>query len=119
MGTMRPHKTPKLRARGRASDGSSEAARAAAYPPLFNAAILGLLFSEADALRAVCNGRAAVALHDAVLVERVSNQCAAREHGSGGLGSVGISGCWSGVGRSASDMDCGAGSDATVMAGAR
>ena len=36
------------RARGRAPDGSSEVARAAAYPPVFNAAVIAALFSARE-----------------------------------------------------------------------
>ncbi|KAL3895429.1 MAG: hypothetical protein SGPRY_013516 [Prymnesium sp.] len=52
------HTTHVSRARGRAPDGSSEATRAAAYPPVFNAAVVAALFSAkevpAEELRQAC-----------------------------------------------------------------
>lgn len=69
------------RARGRSSAGSSQAARAAAYPPIFNAAMVGLLFAQTDVsgetMRAACSGGIARSLHETVMRERKMNRQAA------------------------------------------
>lgn len=77
------HTRHEHRARGRTCDGSSEAARSAAYPPFFNATMAWLLFGEGLAcpavLHAACNGAAAHALHATMMSIREVNRRAARD----------------------------------------
>ncbi|KAL3932946.1 MAG: hypothetical protein SGPRY_000496 [Prymnesium sp.] len=48
VGPQCTHQQHARRAQGKSSDGSSEVARGAAYPPVFNAAMVDLLFASAD-----------------------------------------------------------------------
>lgn len=70
------------RARGKSAEGGSEAMMAAAYPPVFNAAMVGLLFADAvvggETLRAACGSAYARALHERVMLARGRNREAAR-----------------------------------------
>lgn len=63
------------RARGRAASGASEAAEAAAYPPLFNAAVTAILFRapSGDAVQSACASDTASALLSSIFREREAN----------------------------------------------
>lgn len=69
------------RERGRSNDNSLEAARAAAYPPVFTAAMVGLLFAQAslngEAMRVACSSSMASDLLDSVMRVREENRLAA------------------------------------------
>ncbi|KAL3902090.1 MAG: hypothetical protein SGPRY_012191, partial [Prymnesium sp.] len=71
------------RARGRSSDGTSESARPVAYPPVFNAAVIGVLFNEiaisGSRVQAACGGVEESVLHETVMEARALNQQAAGE----------------------------------------